>query len=253
MAIDFRRLAVATGGFATFLHLYAPQALVPELAREFGVGAAQISAMITASTLAIALTAPFTGAVADVLGRKGLITSAMFAVTVPMVMVTISTDVGTIIAWRFIQGLLCRRSLPSCSAISVMSGRPLRLPGSRVCMFPDRAWAAYAAASSRACLPISSAGVSHCSHSQGCGSLPDRHRTDAVDRASRAAVRAAHLHDRRACYLDGGPCASPGVVSGGHPALPFPLGPPRGRVAGNHARTRWGGTSPGAPPPAQRT
>src|SRR5260370_35226312 len=106
MAIDFRRLAVATGGFATFLHLYAPQALVPELAREFGVGAAQISAMITASTLAIALTAPFTGAVADVLGRKGLITSAMFAVTVPMVMVTISTDVGTIIAWRFIQGLL---------------------------------------------------------------------------------------------------------------------------------------------------
>ncbi len=70
MAIDFRRLAVATAGFSTFLHLYAPQALLPELAREFGVGAALISAMITASTLAIALTAPFTGAVADVLGRK---------------------------------------------------------------------------------------------------------------------------------------------------------------------------------------
>src|SRR5216684_6575488 len=106
MAIDFRRLAVATAGFSTFLHLYAPQALLPELAREFGVGAALISAMITASTLAIALTAPFTGAVADVLGRKRLITSAMFAVTVPMIMVTISTDIGTIIAWRFIQGLL---------------------------------------------------------------------------------------------------------------------------------------------------
>jgi YNFM family putative membrane transporter len=106
MAIDFRRLAVATAGFSTFLHLYAPQALLPELAREFGVGAAQISTMITAGTLAIALTAPFTGAAADVLGRKRLITSAMFAVTVPMVMATISTDVDTIIAWRFIQGLL---------------------------------------------------------------------------------------------------------------------------------------------------
>jgi predicted MFS family arabinose efflux permease len=106
MAIDFRRLAVATAGFSAFLHLYAPQALLPELAREFGVGAAQISATITASTLAIALTAPFTGAVADVLGRKRLISSAMFAVTVPMVMVTVSTDVGTIVAWRFIQGLL---------------------------------------------------------------------------------------------------------------------------------------------------
>src|ERR1700730_6871697 len=106
MAIDFRRLAVATAGFSTFLHLYAPQALLPELAREFGVGAAQISALITAGTLAIALTAPFTGAAADVLGRKRRITAAMFAVTVPMVMATISTNVETIIAWRFIQGLL---------------------------------------------------------------------------------------------------------------------------------------------------
>jgi predicted MFS family arabinose efflux permease len=106
MAIDFRRLAVATAGFSTFLHLYAPQALLPELAREFGVGPARISAMITAGTLAIALTAPFTGAAADVLGRKRLIAAAMFAVTVPMVMATISTDVEAIIAWRFIQGLL---------------------------------------------------------------------------------------------------------------------------------------------------
>src|SRR5262249_30440759 len=106
MATDFRRLAVATAGFSTFLHLYAPQALLPELAREFGVGAAQISAMITASTLAIALTAPFTGAAADVLGRKRLITAAMFVVTVPMVVATVSNDVGTIVALRFIQGLL---------------------------------------------------------------------------------------------------------------------------------------------------
>jgi len=106
MAIDFRRLAVATAGFSTFLHLYAPQALLPELAREFGVGPARISAMITAGTLAIALTAPFTGAAADVLGRKRLITAAMFAVTVPMVMATISTDIEAIVAWRFVQGLL---------------------------------------------------------------------------------------------------------------------------------------------------
>src|SRR5437660_764645 len=106
MAFDCRRLAIATAGFSTFLHLYAPQALLPELAREFSVGPAQISAMITAGTLAIALTAPFTGAAADVLGRKRLITVAMFAVTVPMVMATVSRDVDTIIAWRFIQGLL---------------------------------------------------------------------------------------------------------------------------------------------------
>jgi predicted MFS family arabinose efflux permease len=106
MAIDFRRLAVAAAGFSTFLHLYAPQALLPELAREFGVSAAQISAMITASTLAIALTAPFTGAAADVLGRKLLITTAMFAVTVPVLMETVATAPGSLIFWRFIEGLL---------------------------------------------------------------------------------------------------------------------------------------------------
>src|SRR5215470_1114422 len=106
MGIDFRRLAVAAAGFSTFIHLYAPQALLPELAREFGVGAAQISALITVSTLAIALTAPFTGAAADVLGRKRLITAAMFAVTVPVLMETIATDPGTLAFWRFIEGLL---------------------------------------------------------------------------------------------------------------------------------------------------
>ena len=62
--------------------------------------------MITASTLAIALTAPFTGAIADVLGRKRLITAAMFAAAVPTVMVALAGDVQTIVAWRFIQGLM---------------------------------------------------------------------------------------------------------------------------------------------------
>ncbi len=115
MAIDFRRFAVATAGFCTFLHLYAPQALLPELAHEFGVGAAEISAMITASTFAIALTAPFTGAVADVLGRKRLITAAMFAVAIPMMFVALASDIRSIVVWRFIQGLM----LPPIFAVAL--------------------------------------------------------------------------------------------------------------------------------------
>ncbi len=106
MAFDFRRFAIAMTGFCTFLNLYAPQALLPELSREFGVGAAEISSMITAGTLAIALTAPFTGAIADVLGRKRLIVTAMFAAAVPTVMVALAGDVQTIVVWRFIQGLM---------------------------------------------------------------------------------------------------------------------------------------------------
>jgi YNFM family putative membrane transporter len=115
MRLDPRKIAVATAGFCAFLNLYSPQALLPALAREFGVGAAEISAIITASALAIALTAPFTGAVADVLGRKRVITAAMLAVVVPMAGAAWAPDVNALIVWRFIQGLL----LPPIFAVTV--------------------------------------------------------------------------------------------------------------------------------------
>ncbi len=106
MAFDVRALAIATAGFSAFVNLYSPQALLPELAREFGVGAGEISMLITASTLAIALTAPFTGALADVLGRKRLITTAAFAVIVPTLIIALSSSVPQLVFWRFVQGLL---------------------------------------------------------------------------------------------------------------------------------------------------
>src|SRR5436189_4989649 len=106
MASPSRNVAVAAAGFCAFLNLYSPQALLPTLAREFGVGAAEISAIMTASTLAIALTAPFTGAVADVLGRKRVIAAAMLAIAVPMAGASLAPDVQALIGWRFLQGLL---------------------------------------------------------------------------------------------------------------------------------------------------
>src|ERR1700744_2092125 len=105
-SFDYRIIAVATAGFASFVNLYSPQALLPELAQVFGVGAGAISALMTASTAAIALSAPFTGALADVVGRKRLITAAMFAVAVPTALMTLSTSVAELTVWRFIQGLL---------------------------------------------------------------------------------------------------------------------------------------------------
>src|ERR1700734_774545 len=106
MAFDFRALAVATAGFSAFVNLYSPQALLPELAGEFHVGAGEISSLMTASTAAIALSAPFTGALADVFGRKRLISAAMFAIAVPTVIMTFSGSVPELTFWRFIQGLL---------------------------------------------------------------------------------------------------------------------------------------------------
>jgi len=103
---DFRALAVAICGFCSFVNLYSPQALLPELAREFGVGAGAISSLMTAGTAAIALSAPFTGALADVVGRKRLISAAMFAMVVATVAMTFAESVPQMTAWRFVQGLL---------------------------------------------------------------------------------------------------------------------------------------------------
>jgi len=129
MRLDPRKVAIATAGFCAFLNLYSPQALLPALAREFGVGAAEISTIMTASALAIALTAPFTGAIADVLGRKRVITVAMLAVAVPMAGAALAPDVPALIIWRFLQGLL----LPAIFAVTVAyigdEWPPAQVPG----------------------------------------------------------------------------------------------------------------------------
>lgn len=106
MAFDIRTLAVPTAGFATFINLYSPQALLPKLSHDFNVSAGEISSLITAATAAIALSAPFTGAFADVVGRKRLITGAMFAIVVPTLLMTLASSVPQLVVLRFVQGLL---------------------------------------------------------------------------------------------------------------------------------------------------
>lgn len=106
MTFDTRRLAVALAGGGAFLNLYSPQAILPLLSAEIGASAADISTIMTVSTLAVALTAPFTGAIADVFGRKRLIGAAMLALVVPTAMIAFAPSLDMIIFWRFLQGLL---------------------------------------------------------------------------------------------------------------------------------------------------
>ncbi len=110
-----RHLAVGLAGYCCFINLYSPQSLLPLLSTEFGASAAQVSFLITVSTLAVALTAPFTGTVADVLGRKRVIVAAMFALVLPTVMVGLSPSLSWMIFWRGVQGLV----LPPIFAVTV--------------------------------------------------------------------------------------------------------------------------------------
>jgi predicted MFS family arabinose efflux permease len=113
--LSARHMAVALAGYCAFINLYAPQSILPLLSGEFHASAAEVSSIITVSTLAVALTAPFTGTVADVLGRKRVIVAAMFALVVPTLMVGLSTSLHALIFWRAVQGLV----LPPIFAVTV--------------------------------------------------------------------------------------------------------------------------------------
>ncbi len=110
-----RHLAVGLAGYCAFINLYSPQSILPLLSQEFHASAAEISTIITVSTLAVALTAPFTGTVADVLGRKRVIVAAMFVLVVPTLMVGLATSLSQLVFWRAVQGLV----LPPIFAVTV--------------------------------------------------------------------------------------------------------------------------------------
>ena len=115
MLLEPRRVAVAFCAIGAFLHLYAPQAVLPLMAQEYGVGAADASLIITAGTLAVAATAPFTGALSDVLGRKRVIVAAMALLLIPATMTALAPSLTQLIFWRFVHGLL----LPPIFAVTI--------------------------------------------------------------------------------------------------------------------------------------
>jgi MFS transporter, YNFM family, putative membrane transport protein len=115
MRWDKRALGVAFAAIGAFIELYTTQALLPLLAHEFAASPAQVSRTVSASTFAVALIAPFTGAVADMLGRKRVIVSALFLLVVPTAMAAFAQSLDALVFWRFVQGLL----LPPIFAVTV--------------------------------------------------------------------------------------------------------------------------------------
>jgi predicted MFS family arabinose efflux permease len=101
-----RQFAVFLTGFCCFINLYSMQAILPLLSDAFSATAADVAMVITASTLAVAITAPFTGAAADVIGRKRVIVTAMIVITIPTLMAALAPTLNELVFWRFVQGLV---------------------------------------------------------------------------------------------------------------------------------------------------
>jgi predicted MFS family arabinose efflux permease len=85
--------------------LYATQALLPLLRRDFHADVLAVSLTVSASTLAVALAAPFAGVLSDRLGRRPLILCSAAGLCVPTLMAASSRTLHALILWRFLQGL----------------------------------------------------------------------------------------------------------------------------------------------------
>jgi predicted MFS family arabinose efflux permease len=100
-----RLLAVVLAGFCAFLDLYAPQPMLPLLAKVFGTSVGGASLLVSVSTLAVALAAPFVGVAADRFGRKQVIVPATLLVAVPTLLAATSATFGQLLFWRVLQGV----------------------------------------------------------------------------------------------------------------------------------------------------
>ncbi|HVX67736.1 MAG TPA: MFS transporter [Bryobacteraceae bacterium] len=101
-----RTFAVVLAGFSAFLTLYAPQPLLPMLGHAFHKSPAEVSLLVSISTLAVALAAPLAGSIADRWGRKRVIVPATLLLAVPTLAAATSGSFGQLLFWRFWQGIL---------------------------------------------------------------------------------------------------------------------------------------------------
>jgi predicted MFS family arabinose efflux permease len=92
-------------GLCTFLGVYCTQPLLPLLRRLFQASELEVSFTVSATILAVALTAPIIGMIAERRGRKKVIVPSLFLLTIPTALAATSTSLRALILWRFAQGL----------------------------------------------------------------------------------------------------------------------------------------------------
>jgi MFS transporter, YNFM family, putative membrane transport protein len=97
--------SVCLCGIFAFLNLYSTQPLLPMFAHLFHASEAMVGLTVSASTLGVALAAPFFGALTERLSRKRVILVSLVALAVPTLLAATSPGLRALIGWRFVQGL----------------------------------------------------------------------------------------------------------------------------------------------------
>jgi predicted MFS family arabinose efflux permease len=93
-------------GLVAFLTLYATQPLLPLLETLFHASKSAVGWTVSASTLGVALSAPFLGTFTERMNRKRVIFVSILLLAVPTCAAATSTSLGWLIFWRLLQGLI---------------------------------------------------------------------------------------------------------------------------------------------------
>src|SRR6201991_3603208 len=107
-SVAYGRLLAALfcAGVATFAQLYSPQAVLPLISADLGVGAASSALMISASTVGLAVGVIPWSTLADRIGRVKAISISVTGATTVGLLVPFAPTYELLLAGRFLEGLL---------------------------------------------------------------------------------------------------------------------------------------------------
>ncbi len=91
-------------GIAAFANVYATQPLLPYFRKFFGASELVVSLTVSATVLAVALTAPLIGSFSDRMGRKRVIVASLVGLALASVLAGTAGNLAQLIVWRFLQG-----------------------------------------------------------------------------------------------------------------------------------------------------
>ena len=113
--MDRERTALYAGTIAAYADMYITQSILPLLAQEFGVGAAQAGLTVSAVVLTIAVASTVYGPLSDAVGRRRVMASATALLAVATLACAFAPSFGALVALRAVQGCL----VPGMTAVSV--------------------------------------------------------------------------------------------------------------------------------------
>ena len=104
---EYRRLLAALffAGVATFAQLYSPQAVLPQIAQQLGIGAADAALTVSLATVGLAISVIPWSVIADRVGRVRAMTVSIAAATTLGLLVPLAPTYPLLLGGRFLEGL----------------------------------------------------------------------------------------------------------------------------------------------------